>query len=422
MFWRDHYELATQLMSDSRTSASEKSVFHLMIGSSVRHWFEHLRQSSEDYAAAFQTGSQSGNLQYAAYAFGHNMYCRFYQGTQLDVLIRETQSSQAFSLSRHNQWAIDLLDGGLRIFGELSEAALAECSSHDWETDYLRRLELHQNHQVICIYKVLKVGQNLLMGNFRQAMAVSDDVQPMIHTVGTQGLLPWAEYVFSRLLAITGLTIADGVDPSPDRYKELDQLLGQLRVWADYCPENFEHKYLLATAELAWLEGRFVDAMELYQRAIDSAHEGGFVQWEGFANDRAATFWRAMGNGRFEQIYWQQAYHCFDRWGSRARLSSLKVDYHATLSRELRSVFPHARHRTALPQDSLQPLVERHVGLLVERAGEIASMRVQADSARNTEELAQAADTLRASVAERRRTAAELRQQRDAQRDLNNEL
>ena len=75
----------------SRTSSS---VACLMVGSSTTHWFKHMREASQDYRQAYEIGARSGNLQYAAYAFGHNMYCSFFQAVPLDVLIRETDQSQ----------------------------------------------------------------------------------------------------------------------------------------------------------------------------------------------------------------------------------------------------------------------------------------------------------------------------------------
>lgn len=112
--------LAEEIMTHTFDSPSDISVFYLMMGSSTRHWFRHLRYAEEDYSKAFDVGWQSGNLQYAAYAFGHKMYCRFFQGIDLSKLIVETERSLIFSRTRHNQWAIDLLEGGLKVFKALS--------------------------------------------------------------------------------------------------------------------------------------------------------------------------------------------------------------------------------------------------------------------------------------------------------------
>lgn len=75
---REFADLATNLMTNTFQEPTDQSVFYLMIGSSIRHWFSHLRYGSQDYRDAYEIGLRSNNLQYAAYAFGHDMYCRFY--------------------------------------------------------------------------------------------------------------------------------------------------------------------------------------------------------------------------------------------------------------------------------------------------------------------------------------------------------
>ena len=150
-------DVATQLMTEKFSIPSDQSVFYLMIGSSIRHWFKHLQYSSQDYIDAYEIGLRSGNLQYAAYAFGHNMYCRFYQGVSLEALSLETQRSLEFGKTRHNQWAIDLFKGGLKIIDSLTANSYHPSEEKFRnDDDYIKSVDAHKNIQVKCIYKVLK--------------------------------------------------------------------------------------------------------------------------------------------------------------------------------------------------------------------------------------------------------------------------
>jgi hypothetical protein len=58
-----------------------------------------------------------------------------------------------------------------------------------------------------------------------------------------------------------------------------------MKIWADNCPENFKHKYLLVQAEIARLQGQVLEAMDLYEQAIISASENEFIQHEALANE-----------------------------------------------------------------------------------------------------------------------------------------
>src|SRR5260370_8690495 len=73
----------------------------------------------------------------------------------------------------------------------------------------------------------------------------------------------------------------------------------QLENWAENCPENFENRAALVGAEIARLDGRDIDAMRLYEQAIRSARENGFVHNEALANELAARFYE---NSRYQTI------------------------------------------------------------------------------------------------------------------------
>ena len=62
----------------------------------------------------------------------------------------------------------------------------------------------------------------------------------------------------------------------------------QLREWAENYPPTFADKHALVSAEIARIEGRDLDAMRLYEEAIRSARENGFIQNEGVAYEVAA--------------------------------------------------------------------------------------------------------------------------------------
>src|SRR5216683_8226845 len=90
----------------------------------------------------------------------------------------------------------------------------------------------------------------------------------------------------------------------------------QLREWADNYPPTFGDKYALVSAEIARLEGRALDAMHLYEQAIQSAREHGFVQNEALAQEVAARFYLARGFEMIGLAYLRTARSCYDRWGA----------------------------------------------------------------------------------------------------------
>ena len=71
----------------------------------------------------------------------------------------------------------------------------------------------------------------------------------------------------------------------------MEDKLNKLRLWAENCPENYRNRQALVLAEVARIEGRDLDAMRLYEEAIQSARQNGFIQNEAIAHEVAARFY-----------------------------------------------------------------------------------------------------------------------------------
>jgi PAS domain S-box-containing protein len=410
--------LATRLMTGTFDSPSDRSVFHLMIGSSVRHWCEPLQASSRDYQQAYEFGLASGNLQYAAYAFGHNMYCRLYQGTPLPELIQETRHSLAFSRTRVNQWAIDLLEGGLKIFQGLSDEAPGPDEDAAWEKKYLEQVTAHHNIQVECIYKVNRALALFMLGKHESAMVWSDQAEPLIYTVGTQGLLPWAEHVFVRAL-ILARSISRARPEQQAAYRaELDRLAEQLLLWAGACPENFAHKRAFVAAEIAVLERQWADSTRFFREAARQAAAGGFLHWEGLAHERTAEVLEEHNQGRLAQAYWQEAFRCFEQWGATAKLRSIETAFRQQLRFDQRSSTQDSAPEQTAECTFHRELREEHERQLRVKSRLTRQAQTQTEVRGHATELSEAMDRLRKEVAERKRMEQSLRESEERYRNL----
>src|SRR5262249_41163375 len=98
----------------------------------------------------------------------------------------------------------------------------------------------------------------------------------------------------------------------------------QLGVWAENAPENFAHRHALVSAEIARLRGDDAEAMQLYERAIRSARQNGFVQDEGLSYEFAARFYRQRGFDVFADAYVREERSCYAKWGADAKVRDLE--------------------------------------------------------------------------------------------------
>ena len=63
-------------------------------------------------------------------------------------------------------------------------------------------------------------------------------------------------------------------------------------------PDTFEDRATLVGAEIARIEGRPLNAQELYEKAIRKAHKCGFVHNQAIANEIAGRFYAERGYER----------------------------------------------------------------------------------------------------------------------------
>ena len=79
-------------------------------------------------------------------------------------------------------------------------------------------------------------------------------------------------------------------------WQQLEANQRQMKIWAENCPENFQHQYLIVAAEMANIKGNDSTAVEQYDQAIRLAQEQGFIADQALACELAAKFWLRKTN------------------------------------------------------------------------------------------------------------------------------
>ena len=154
---------------------------------------------------------------------------------------------------------------------------------------------------MVCLYWIVKLKARFLSGDYAEALAAAEKAKPLL----------WASAVWIQLLDYfyySALTVAALYEnATADEQTGWRELLTahqeQLREWAESYPPTFGDKHALVSAEIARLEGRDAEAMRLYEEAIRSAHDHGFVQNEALAREVAARFYAARGAEEIAHFY-----------------------------------------------------------------------------------------------------------------------
>ncbi|WP_373372298.1 AAA family ATPase [Sorangium atrum] len=290
----------------------------------VRPWLQPFASCVTACYHDFTLGRQSGQFRMAAYAGRAMAVYSFAAGVELDRVLAELDDGLSFCRRAGNQGialchlayrqAIRCLRGmthGCNLFDddEFNEATFLASASNE--------------PTVSCLYSILRLETSYLFGALGEARRWSDAA--LIHLDLLGGFGPVAEYVL--FTALTLLSLHDRAT-APERIELLTRAAGlqdQMRRWEEGCVENFRHKRLIVDAEIARVEGRFLDSAQLYDRAIEEAARAGFLQYAALASELGGRLLRAFGRGRVaDAMYLRPAVQGWARWGALKKARALE--------------------------------------------------------------------------------------------------
>ena len=174
-------------------------------------------------------------------------------------------------------------------------------------------------------YWIRKLQARFMAGDYASAVEASSRAQKL--QGAWQTTLEMADHFFYGALSQAAFY---GSARLEERQHHLEALTGyhrQIEVWAVNCPQNFENRAALVSAEIARIEGRILDAEQLYEQAIRSARANGFIHNEGVANELASRFYAARGFENIAHMYLQDARYCYLSWGADGKVRQLDQLY-----------------------------------------------------------------------------------------------
>ncbi|HYZ84549.1 MAG TPA: PAS domain S-box protein, partial [Bryobacteraceae bacterium] len=334
-------QLGYELLERRGLKRFEARTYHSFSLYAVR-WTKHVRASRDLLRRAFEAANRIGDLTYGVYTCCHINSDLLFAGEPLAEVQREAERGLAFATKARFGLVSDWITTQLALIRMLRGLALKFGCLDDGHFDELK-FEHHLSSNpaltiAACWYRIRKLQARYIAGDYIAAIDAAAKVQQLLWTSSSH--YEDAEYHFYA--ALTKAACCDSV-PAGERQQHIDAVAEhhkQLQVWAENCPENFENRAALVGAEIARLEGRELDAERLYQQAIRSAHENGFVHNEALAYERASEFNRARGFDEFADLYLRNARYCYLRWGADGKVRQLDQLYPQLIKQE---AVPHSR-------------------------------------------------------------------------------
>ena len=298
---------------------------YMSFGNLVMPWSKHAVSGRELVRRAFDAAYRTGDLTFAAYSWDELITNCLMVGDNLAGVQTEAENGLAFAKRAKFGLVVDLCGAQLGLvrtlrgltpqFGCFDDKDFSESESEHRLADN-PMLSLAE-----FFYWTRKLMARFFAGDYASAVEASLKAQRLLWTSPSQ--LETGDF---RLYgALTRAALWDSAS-SDEKAQHLEALMGhhrQLEVWAEHCPANFENRAALVGAEIARIQGRTLEAEELYETAIRSAHTNAFVHNEAIANELAAYFYKARGFSKIAHAYMWDAQGCYVHWGADGKVRQL---------------------------------------------------------------------------------------------------
>ncbi len=328
------FGLLAMRLTEKFNNLAQKCKVSLIFGYWLNNWVNPIKNADLICLEGYKAGLQSGELLYAGYNLIFVLLNKFSQGVNLEKILEEVTHSLLFSKNRKNQLSIELILGfHLNIFNlsGKSQGKFDFRNDQISELQYLNSSDPQLSPAALCYYHIFKSQVLYLYGEPAIALDCILKAQKLLASIRGQYLVFEHNFYFSLTLA--ALYPVDSEAEQKQYWEELEANQKQMKTWADNCPENFLHKYLLVAAEMHRISGDDIKAIDMYDQAIESARENEFIQNEALGNELAAKFWLNKSKEKIAKVYIKEAHYGYQLWGAKRKVEDLEEKYPQFLSK-----------------------------------------------------------------------------------------
>ncbi|AFY36420.1 AAA family ATPase [Calothrix sp. PCC 7507] len=306
----------------------------------INPYNQHLKTNLPLSRQSFQTSGEAGDVVFGVWAVSFLIWAMLVKGDRLADIYAETEKYLSYVQQVNDVnmlYAFTLQRQFLLNLQDFSQNTDLLDEPNDQNPAYIEVWRQKKNFEHgINWYCFLKLQLLYLYGRFADAVKAAEEAKKTL--AANAGFFPIIQYYFYYPLSLTALYSAATSEEKKQYWNVLEQHQQIVKNWADNCPENFLHRYLLLSAEMAQLSSRCMEAIDYYDRAIAQAKENDYIQEEALANELASKFYLNWGKERIAQEYMTQAYYGYARWGAKAKVADLEKRYPQLLAHILQQI------------------------------------------------------------------------------------
>jgi len=271
---------------------------------------------------SYELGMEKGEVARAALNFCNMLFLKVSQGENLNTVQEHAEHALAIISRKAIFFPVPIITKKLiKALIDAPPEGIDALNDEQFNSELLSKINsgfhiTHLNHS--------RAQLAFWYGNDKIAINLASKVQAQI------ALLPKFSLYIDHLIQYGLLLLTQTEEQNQI---DLDYCQSKLKILAKLYPPNFEHKYLLLQAEQGKHQGADTDEVSaLYENAIISAEQNGFLQYQALANELYAEFWLMKKRPRIAEIYLNDATNLYQRWGCKVKVNHLNVLYQSVFS------------------------------------------------------------------------------------------
>jgi len=327
-------------LSYKLNSKAQQCKAGLLLGSWLQVWAKPMAGAAKINYDSFIAGVEAGETLFSGYNLCGNIFNRLFYAEHLGNVSEDIDKYWLVAEKSKDTLLLSSLAGARIFVKNLCR------SQYDQREDHLLadaekiicQSEKAQTVFSVCLYYILNIQLSYLLEDFEESLNALEKAGEILSAVA--GFTTSSGYYYYGSLVLLQQYSALSAEAQPETWAEswaeswaqIEANQAKLKSWAQSCPENFLHKMLLVEAERCRCLNHKLEAVDLYDQAIASARDNGYIQEEALANELAAKFYLKWDKEAIAADYLQKAYFGYARWGAQAKTERLEKDYAHLLS------------------------------------------------------------------------------------------
>ncbi len=295
----------------------------------ISHWSRHFRDAYRYATIGLRAGIETGEVMYTCFTSLNTVIAPLVAGDRLEDVWTESERCEDLLNRSKLVFPLAIPIAAKRLVANM-QGGTSNFSTWSGDGFDEKTFEREVREAALPIvrlwYFTLKAMARCIAGDFREALEAGSLAEEFLSSA-PEGI-PAAEYPFYTALAAAACFRNEADEEKRSALRKLiGDYQGRLHTWAQSCPDNYQGKHVLISAEIARIEGRELDAGRLYNQAIRLFRASGFVHDEGLACEFAAHFYMEREYVAIPDGYLREAVGCYTRWGAHGKVRQLKWKY-----------------------------------------------------------------------------------------------